>query len=127
MKRIWIALLCMLALAWTAPVAAEEAHSAAGKGSDKSAQEIVNKGIPEAQVSACKTCHGKKGESRGPIFPHLAGQYRDYMVQALKDYRSGDRSNAIMNRQVAALSDAQIEALAGYYASQKVLLATLPR
>lgn len=127
MKRIWILFLCMLTAGWMGAAQAEEGHSSGGGTADVSAKKIVNKGLPAKGVAPCKSCHGETGKSPVPMYPHLAGQYKDYMVQALQDYRSGDRTNATMNQQAGSLSDAQIEALAGYYASQKDELATLPR
>ena len=127
MKRIVIALMCMLVGGWAGTAQAEEAHGAADKGSDASAKEIVNQGLSDQGVQPCKTCHGETGESSIPTYPHLAGQHKDYMVHALKGYRSGERNNATMNRQASALSDAQIEALAAYYAEQEDNVATLPK
>jgi len=127
MKRICIALVCMLALGWMGAVQAEEGHSSEGAGSSLSAKEIVNQGIPSKGVAPCKSCHGETGKSPIPMYPHLAGQYQDYMAQVLTDYRSGTRSNATMNQQAGSLSDAQIEALAGYFANQKTILAALPK
>lgn len=56
-----------------------------------------------------------------PSYPKLNGQNKEYLVQVLKSYRSGERKggmSAIMVAQSSALSDADIEALAEYYASQ---------
>ena len=50
-------------------------------------------------------------------YPKLAGQYADYMVQALKDYRSGARKNAIMAGFSATLTDEDIVNVAEYYAT----------
>ena len=47
----------------------------------------------------------------------LAGEEK-YLVSALKAYKSGGRNNPIMKPMVAALSDADIENVAAYYASQ---------
>ena len=44
----------------------------------------------------CKTCHGMDGVGIDDTYPKLAGQYADYMAQALLDYRSGARKNAIV-------------------------------
>ncbi len=68
---------------------------------------------------ACLSCHGPDGVSPSPAFPHLAGQYRDYLVQALVDYQSGKRRNAIMQSFAAPLSRQDMEDLAAYYAGQK--------
>ena len=58
--------------------------------------------------------------------PILAGQYADYIVRALKDYKSGDRQNAIMNGIAAGLSEKDMEDLAAYFSSQSGLT-TLPK
>jgi len=69
---------------------------------------------------ACVTCHGADGaKPSAPDQPILAGQHYDYLVQALSDYKSGKRSNAIMKGFAAALSKKDIEDLAAWFASQK--------
>ena len=60
----------------------------------------------------------RTGVSSQPIYPNLAGQYRNYLVHALKEYRSGQRKNAIMAAQAKDLTEADIKALAAYYAAQ---------
>lgn len=75
----------------------------------------------EAKSVTCKACHGPDGNSPTPAFPILAGQYEDYMFQALKEYKSGVRKNAIMGAQATALSEQDMNDLAAYYASQKGL------
>lgn len=70
----------------------------------------------EQRAQTCAGCHGQKGASPIANYPIIAGQYRSYLVQALTAYRDGERQNAIMSGQVQGLTDAQIEALAGYYA-----------
>jgi cytochrome c553 len=73
--------------------------------------------LPEAG-QACVACHGPDGVGILPEYPILAGQYEDYLRQALRDYRAGKRQNAIMNGFAAALTDADIRALAAYFARQ---------
>ena len=65
----------------------------------------------------CTACHGADGKGILPIYPVLAGQYEDYIVWSLKQYRSGARNNAIMMPMAAALSDDDIADLAAFYAS----------
>jgi cytochrome c553 len=78
----------------------------------------ASKGAEKAK-QVCAACHGEKGtESKVPGAAILAGQYRDYLYQALRDYKSGKRKNAIMSGQAQALSDAEMRDLAAYYASQ---------
>ncbi|HIF18173.1 MAG TPA: cytochrome c [Cycloclasticus sp.] len=72
----------------------------------------------EEKATACAACHGAVGVSASPMFPTLAGQHADYMVQTLKAYKSGKRKNPIMQGTAAALSDEDILNLAAYFASQ---------
>ena len=71
-----------------------------------------------AKSEACAACHGETGNGDNPAYPKLAGQYRSYLEQALRDYRSGARSNAIMAGFATPLSDADIEDLAAYFSTQ---------
>ena len=71
----------------------------------------------------CAACHGATGQSSMPampgmVVPNIGGQYADYLVKALTDYRSGARVNASMSGIAAGLPDDDIENLAAYYASQ---------
>ncbi len=75
----------------------------------------------KAKSTACAACHGATGVSEVSTFPVLAGQQRDYLYHALKDYKSGKRKNPIMAGQVANLSDADMADLAKYYSEQKGL------
>ena len=68
--------------------------------------------------AVCAACHGKDGNTPiDPSYPKLAGQHRDFLVRSLLDYKSGARKNAIMAAQSQALSRADIDGLASYYAS----------
>ncbi len=73
------------------------------------------------KAATCEACHGKDGLSIDPNYPNLAGQHFSYLVKALSDYRSGNRSNAIMSSFAANLSNQDIQDLAAWYASQKGL------
>lgn len=67
----------------------------------------------------CASCHGANGDGDQSTFPKLAGQYENYLVQALKGYRSGDRQNAIMAGFATNLTIQDIEALAAWFSSQE--------
>ena len=69
---------------------------------------------------ACAACHGADGNAPiGPDFPRLAGQHYDYLLKALRDYKSGARKNPIMGGQVSALSAQDMADLAAYFSNQK--------
>ncbi len=72
---------------------------------------------PEA-AAVCVSCHGNDGVGITPEYPTLAGQHEDYLQRALLDYKRGGRKNAVMAGFVGALSEADIKALAAYYAAQ---------
>jgi len=74
-----------------------------------------------AQV--CAACHGPEGNKpSAPDQPVLAGQYYDYLVQALSDYKSGKRANPIMKGFAAQLSKQDIEDLAAWFSGQRTPL-----
>jgi cytochrome c553 len=77
----------------------------------------------KAKSAICASCHGTDGVSPQPNFPIIAGQYQDYIVRALKDYKSGERENAIMKGFVANLSEQDMKDLAAYFYSQQGLAA----
>ena len=79
------------------------------------AQSGVSAGKAKAQ--ACSTCHGPLGLSQLPNAPHLAGQPEIYITEQLKAYRSGKRSNEVMNVIAKPLTDEDIGQLAAWFAS----------
>jgi cytochrome c553 len=71
-----------------------------------------------AQV--CVACHGADGNKPStPDQPVLAGQYEDYLVKALSDYKNDKRKNPIMKGFASQLSKQDMEDLAAWFASQK--------
>jgi len=105
MKRIPISIIAALFL--IAPAIAVSAGNAA-EGKNKSV--------------VCHACHGETGQSLQPIYPNLGGQHQDYLSKTLYGFRDGSRQNAIMNGFAANLSDADIEDISAWYASQKGLV-----
>jgi cytochrome c553 len=74
-----------------------------------------------AQV--CAACHGADGSKpSAPDQPVIAGQYYDYLVRALSDYKAGHRTNGIMKAFASQLSKQDIEDLAAWFSSQKTSL-----
>ena len=85
-------------------------HVQAGGNADKGKQKA-------AQV--CGACHGPDGNKpSAPDQPVLAGQYYDYLVQALGDYKNGRRTNPIMKGFAAQLSKQDIEDVAAWFSGQ---------
>lgn len=94
------------------------------------AQAVLAEGNSEAgkqKSQTCAACHGANGISTSDQFPILAGQYRDYIIQALHEYQKGDRTNPIMAGMAKPLSEQDIQDLAAYFSSLPGPLHTLPR
>jgi cytochrome c553 len=72
------------------------------------------------------TCHGCHGipnyKNAYPVYsvPKLGGQHAAYMVAALKEYKSGDRSHATMHAQAVSLSDNDLADIAAYLGGQEL-------
>jgi cytochrome c553 len=68
------------------------------------------------RAEVCMACHGENGRAVVPGVPHLAGQNRDYLAQALRDYRlAQERHNPTMTEMAKPLSDADIDNIAGFF------------
>jgi len=79
----------------------------------------------KTKSAPCAACHGADGNSPTPAFPIIAGQYQDYLIRTMEDYKSGKRKNAIMAGFAATLSAQDRADLAAYFASQKTSLYTV--
>jgi cytochrome c553 len=106
---------------------ARREHRSAPVGSGEAAGQlelgarIARNGLPDQLVPACVECHGPVARRRNPHYPSLAGQYADYLtlqLTLLKEARRGGTPYAHIMRQVAGgLTEAQIRAVALYFAS----------
>src|SRR5262245_47720679 len=70
-------------------------------------------------AATCTACHGTDGRSVGGIPPSLAGQDRNYLLQALKDFKAGKRPATIMHQLSKGYTDEQLELLATHFSSMK--------
>jgi cytochrome c553 len=72
------------------------------------------------KAGMCTTCHGPLGLSQLPNAPHLAGQPAIYLIEQMKNYRSGKRPNEVMAVIAKPLTDQEIEDLSAWYASIEI-------
>lgn len=105
LMRILMAIAAAAAVAAAAP--AQAANLAAGQAK---------------ATEVCAACHGADGNSQLPDNPKLAGQHRDYLEKALRDYKSGARKNPIMAGFAGALSSDDIANLAAWFSSRPAAL-----
>ncbi|MGZ5113037.1 MAG: c-type cytochrome [Usitatibacter sp.] len=73
----------------------------------------------KAASAGCAGCHGENGVSKTPGMPSLVGLDPKYIAAAIAAYKSGQRKNDLMKSLVAALSDADVNNIALFYALQK--------
>ena len=71
-------------------------------------------------ATACAVCHGPMGMAMAPNTPHLAGQPQPYLVEQLKNYRSGKRHHEVMSVIAKPLTDQEINNLAHWYSSLQI-------
>lgn len=72
----------------------------------------------EQKAAVCMGCHGPKGKSGSAQWPNLAAQQSTYLVNQLNAFKSGTRSNPMMQSMAANLSNDDINNLAAYFSSQ---------
>lgn len=111
MKRV------LLAAVLCAPLAAWAEGAAQVSSGDPFTQGSAEAGA--AKAATCAACHGPGGNSSNPEWPKMAGQGSRYVYEQLLQFKSGQRSNPLMNAQAAALSDQDMRDLAAYYGAQK--------
>jgi cytochrome c553 len=79
-----------------------------------SAAPIPTRGVAWAQ--ACAACHGPDGRSQGAI-PALDTLSLEDFRTAMRAFRTEERQGTVMNQIAKGLSEADIEAVATYFAA----------
>ena len=75
------------------------------------------------RVLACVACHGPSGVGVMPLFPRLAGQDPAYLKRQLIYWKADKRPLGAMGSMPAiakSLSEAEMDAVANYFAAQGV-------
>ena len=77
----------------------------------------------ENAVALCTGCHGISGYKTAfpDVYhvPKIGGQQATYLVNALKAYKSGERSHPSMRAIAATLTEEDMKKLADFYAGAK--------
>jgi cytochrome c553 len=80
----------------------------------------------KAAAAGCAGCHGETGISAMPGTPSLVGLDPKYLAAAMKAYKGGQRKSDIMKPMASAVSDADVDNIALYFALQKATRAPTP-
>jgi len=70
-------------------------------------------------AAPCAICHGSGGHAVTKDVTTLAGIPQDHLAKQLRDFRDGKRPATVMHQIAKGYSDAQIDALAAWFAAQK--------
>ena len=75
---------------------------------------------PRNLASACAICHGTQGKPApdAPLIP-LAGLPQDHIATQMRAFRDGKRPATVMHQIAKGYTDAQIDAMAAWFAGQK--------
>ncbi len=91
-----------------------------------SAQAAEADGHLRVLAASCAACHGTNGNSIGGT-PVLAGLDAAHFKLQMKAFRSGERASTVMHRHAKGLTEAEIETLADYFATQPRMAASAPK
>ncbi len=108
-----------------APLAA---HFSGQKGKSRDVQDaklaelgknVYLEGNEDTGVPACVGCHQPEAIGHG-VYPRLAGQHPDYLIQQLKNFSTGDRSNdasRLMRVVAKRMTEQEMKAVSEYISS----------
>jgi len=112
----------LIAAVLAAPALAQQAHGDAPPPKPAAAPVAAKPDLNEGGTkfgATCAACHGADGNSGVPANPKLAQQHPEYLMKQLQEFKSGKRTNPIMQGMAAGLSDADVKNIAFWAGSQK--------
>ena len=83
-------------------------------------EDLVLRGKPEYGVPGCFSCHGQNGVGVGAVFPALAGQPPQYIIEQLNRWQAGSRDNdenGLMRAVAEWMTEGDKHAVAAYLAN----------
>ncbi len=111
-SRIWLALAAL-----AAPLAS--AQQPAPPTPTFAAPNLTEGGV-RAMAANCAICHGTLGRpAAGSSLAPLAGRPAQTIADALRAFKEGKREATVMHQIAKGYGDAEIDALAGYFARQR--------
>jgi len=70
-------------------------------------------------TAPCAICHGTSGNPATKDVVPLAGLPREHIASQMRAFRDGQRPATVMHQIAKGYNDAQIDAMAAWFASQK--------
>jgi sulfide dehydrogenase cytochrome subunit len=75
----------------------------------------------ETMAHSCAACHGTNGQLGDEYFKPLAGMPAEQFVATMIDFREGRRPATLMGHVARGFSDADLHAMAAFFAAQRPL------
>ena len=75
-------------------------------------------GASAFNAKGCVGCHGVSGKKPIANYPVIGGKPAEFIAGELNRFRSGERDSPIMKPMASTLSDADVDNLAAYLATQ---------
>lgn len=104
----------------------DPAQPAAASSAKPEAKKADPLSAGKAAASGCAGCHGETGNTSAAGMPNLVGLDPKYLIGAVKAYKSGQRKHDMMKTLVSAVTDAELDNIALFYALQKPVKAKTP-
>ena len=73
---------------------------------------------PPPGASSCSGCHAANPKADTAV-PRLAGRKAADIVADMQAFKTGQKASTVMGRIAKGLTDAEVEAIAAWYAQQK--------
>ena len=102
----------MAAVARTVSAAAMAVLLALAAGAAARAQDLA------AKAALCDACHGEQGIPADPMMPVIWGQHQPYLIRQIGEFNLGNRPNEPMLALIRNMPDAEMAALADYFAQE---------
>jgi cytochrome c553 len=83
-------------------------------------EDLALRGKPEYGVPGCFSCHGQNAVGVGAVFPALAGQPPQYIIEQLNRWQAGTRDNdenGLMRAVAEWMTEGDKQAIAAYLAN----------
>ncbi|MCG8426282.1 MAG: cytochrome c4 [Chromatiales bacterium] len=91
-----------LALSATAAIAAD-------------APKVMTGASASMLANTCAGCHGTDGASQGPASPTIAGLSKDYFIETMQGFASGEIPSTIMGRIAKGYTEEEFALMADFY------------
>ncbi|MES9845439.1 MAG: c-type cytochrome [Candidatus Sedimenticola sp. PURPLELP] len=92
--------------------------STAAVAADKAAPKLMMGASDSMLANTCAGCHGTNGASQGPAAPTISGLSKDYFVETMAGFASGEIKSTIMGRIAKGYNEAEIAQMADFYGAQ---------